>query len=41
MKVQEKIYSRGKRPHGRPKRGWEDYIKTDLKEIGCGGVDWI
>jgi len=20
---------------------WEDNIKTDLKEIGCGGVEWI
>ena len=20
---------------------WEDNIKTDLREVGCGGVDWI
>ena len=27
----------GKGPLGRPKRRWEDNIKMDLKEIGCGG----
>jgi hypothetical protein len=31
----------GKRPLGRPRRGWEDNIKMDLREIGCGGIDWI
>jgi hypothetical protein len=31
----------GKRPLGRPKRGWEDNIKMDLKEVGCSVVDWI
>ena len=31
----------GKRPLGRPRRRWEDNIKMDLKEVGCGGVDWI
>jgi len=31
----------GKRPLGRPRRRWEDYIKMDLQEIGCGGMDWI
>jgi hypothetical protein len=31
----------GKRPFGRPKRGWEDRIRMDLGEIGCGSVDWI
>jgi hypothetical protein len=30
----------GKRPHGRPRRRWEDEIRMDLKEIGLGGVDW-
>jgi hypothetical protein len=30
-----------KRPHGRPRRRWQDNIKTDLKEVGCGGMDWI
>jgi hypothetical protein len=27
----------GKRPLGRPRRRWEDNIKADLKEVGCGG----
>ena len=31
----------GKRPHGRPRRRWDDNIKMDLQEVGCGGVDWI
>ena len=31
----------GKRPLGRPKRRWEDNIKIDLQEVGCGGMDWI
>jgi hypothetical protein len=31
----------GKRPLGRSKRKWEDNFKMDLKEVGCGGVDWI
>ena len=29
------------RPLGRPRRRWEDNIKMDLKEEGCGGMDWI
>jgi len=31
----------GKRLLGRPRRRWEDNIKTDLQEMGCGGMDWI
>ena len=31
----------GKRPHGRPRRRWEDNIKIDLQEMGCWGMDWI
>jgi len=31
----------GKRPLGRPRRRWEDNIKLDLQEVGCGGMDWI
>ena len=27
----------GKRPLGRPRRKWEDNIKMDLQEVGCGG----
>jgi len=30
-----------KRPLGRPRRRWEDYIKMDLHEVGCGGMDGI
>jgi hypothetical protein len=30
----------GKRPLGRPRRRWEDNIKMDLQEVGCGGMDW-
>jgi len=26
----------GKRPLGRPRRKWEDNIKMDLQEVGCG-----
>jgi len=33
--------SDGKRPLGRPGHRWEDNIKMDLKEVGCGGKDWI
>jgi hypothetical protein len=31
----------GKRPLGRPRRGWVENIKMDLQELGCGGTDWI
>jgi hypothetical protein len=31
----------GKRPLGRPRRRWEDNIRMDLQEVGCGCVDWI
>jgi hypothetical protein len=31
----------GKRPMGRPRHRWEDNIKLDLQEVGCGGIDWI
>ena len=31
----------GKRPLGRPRLRWEDNIKTDLQEVGCGDMDWI
>ena len=29
----------GKRTLGRPRRRWEDHIKMDLQEVGCGDVD--
>jgi hypothetical protein len=31
----------GRRLLERPRRGWEDNIKMDLREVGLGGVDWI
>jgi hypothetical protein len=31
----------GKRPLGRFRHRWEDNIKMDLKEVECGGMDWI
>jgi len=31
----------GRCPLGRPRRRWEDNIKMDLQEVGCGGMDWI
>jgi hypothetical protein len=31
----------GKRPLGRPRRRWEDNIRMDLQEVGCGGMGWI
>jgi hypothetical protein len=31
----------GKRPLRRPRRRWEDIIKMDLQEVGCGEKDWI
>ena len=31
----------GKRPLGRPRHRWEDNIKMDLQEVGCGVKDWI
>jgi hypothetical protein len=34
----------GKRPLGRPRRRWEDNIKTNLREVGRGvwtGLIWL
>jgi hypothetical protein len=31
----------GKRPLGRPRHGWEDNIKMNLREIGIDGANWI
>ena len=31
----------GKRPLGTPRLRWEDNIKVDLQEVGCGGMHWI
>jgi hypothetical protein len=30
----------GKRPLGRPRHRWEDYIKMDVREIGIDGENW-
>ena len=31
----------GKRPLGRPRRRWEDNIKTIFRKCDVGGMDWI
>jgi len=34
----------GKRPLGGPRRRWENNIKKDLQEVGCGawtGSSWL
>ena len=31
----------GRRPLGRPRRRWVDNIRMNLREVGCGYVDWI
>jgi hypothetical protein len=31
----------GKRSLGRPRRKWVDNIKTDVRDIRWGGMDWI
>jgi hypothetical protein len=31
----------GKRPLGRPRRGWVNNIRKDVGEVGWGDVDWI
>jgi hypothetical protein len=34
----------GKRPLGKLRRRWEDNIKVDLQEVGCGvwtGLSWL
>jgi hypothetical protein len=31
----------GKGPLGRPRRRWEDNIRTSLRVIGWSGMDWI
>jgi hypothetical protein len=33
--------SEGRRPMGRPRLRWEDNIRMDLWEVGCGCVDWM
>jgi len=31
----------GKRPLGRPRCRWENNIKMNPREVGCGSMDWI
>jgi hypothetical protein len=31
----------GKRPLGRPRCRWENNIKMDFQEVGCGVMHWI
>jgi hypothetical protein len=31
----------GKRPLERPWRRWEDGMRMDRREIGCGSVNWF
>jgi hypothetical protein len=31
----------GRRPLGRPRRGWLDNVRMDLVEVRWGDVDWI
>jgi hypothetical protein len=31
----------GKSTLGRHRCRWENNIKIDLQEVGCGGMDWI
>jgi len=31
----------GKRPLRSPRRRWKANINMDLREVGCGGMDWI
>jgi hypothetical protein len=34
----------GKRPLGRPRDRWEDHIRMDFQEVGCGiltGLGWL
>jgi hypothetical protein len=33
--------TRGKKPLRRPRCRWEDNIKIDLQEVGCGFMDRI
>jgi hypothetical protein len=31
----------GKSPFVRPRHRWENNIKMDLQEVGCGGMVWF
>jgi hypothetical protein len=29
------------KPKGRPRHSWENNIKVDFQEIGCGDANWV
>jgi hypothetical protein len=31
----------GKRPLGRSRRCWENNVRMDLQEVGCGREEWL
>jgi len=31
----------GRAPLATPRHRWEDNIKMDLQDVGCGGMEWI
>jgi hypothetical protein len=31
----------GTRPLGKPRRRWENNIKMNLQDVGCGDMDWM
>jgi hypothetical protein len=31
----------GKRPLGIPRHRWEDNIRMNHQDVGCGGMDWV
>jgi hypothetical protein len=35
------VKPKGKRPLGKPRLRWEDNIRMNLQQVGCGGMDWI
>jgi hypothetical protein len=41
MKSRKMRWARHVASMGEEKRIWEDNIKMDLQEVGCGGMDWI
>ena len=41
MENKGKLILTGKRPLGRPRGGWEDKIRMDLKNIGINTKIWV
>ena len=31
----------GRKPLEKPRRRWEDNIRMELREVGCGCLDWL